>query len=563
MEKKSVEFMDFYTMKKCVEILPDESRCKFLEERNKSYMNYTALSFGERIITYEEFHEKKDEYARALYKAGIRPEDKIAINVLNTPEAVYLLYALDKIGCTVIGLSPMNNEYKMRRDLELTRPSRIISTDIVYEHARSAVDTLNISPILFPVDVSVEGTNKENSIKGVDGLLQIIGDGKGLNQEVDFYNPNKTTDILFTGGSTGVHKGVELIGNGLNGVVQALDHVFWLEPGMTHLGNVPFGHMAFGRLTLHYALANNLNYALTLKAMPDDFLSELIRTQAYGATGGPIHWERIVGNPLLKEGCISNLTQATSGGEYFKPIKREQANEAIHFGGSKASIGNALGLTEMWAPTHVCIGNKNTPGTVGYAIPYVDSKIVDDNFQEVQSGQFGTLLVKGPGMMKGYYNNEAETRKVFWQDQEGNRWYNTGDIARRTGMNNNEFEYVGRQKRNFVSGVDNIYPEQIEELLLQFPKIREAVVTKIPDEKYQYLPKYHISVVDMDFSKNELEDAISKLISSTLGQSATPGYIEYTTDPLPRTDNGKLNAPFLEQRDLENIEEHGLPKALR
>lgn len=548
--QKTVKFMDMYTKTECTETLPDESRCRFLERRNEKYMNYTALSFGNRKITYEELHTKIDEYAKALYKAGIRPEEKVAINVLNTPEAVYLLYALDKIGCTVVGLSPLNNEYKMQRDLELTRPNRIISTDII--KAKNAVDSLEISPILFPIDVSVPIVS-ELPIEDNCNLLKIVEKAESIDLEISNYNPDKTTDILFTGGSTGAHKGVELVGNGLNCVVQALDHVLYLESGMTHLGNIPFGHMAFGRVALHYALANNLNYALTLNALPQDFLAEMIRTQSQGAMGGPIHWENVAENPLLKKGSLSNLIQAISGGEYFKPHKRQLANDAIHYGGSIASIGDGLGLTEMWAPTHVCIGGKNTEGTIGYAIPYVESKIVNDDFCEVENGEYGTLLVKGPGMMKGYYNNEEETNKVFWNDENGDRWYNTGDIARRMGINNNEYEYVGRQKRNFVCGVDNIYPEQIEELLLQFPNIREVVVTKIPDDKFQYLPKYHISVYSMEFNQKELGNNINELICSTLGQSAAPGYIEYTSEPLPRTDNGKLNAALLEQQDIQNL----------
>ena len=208
----------------------------------------------------------------------------------------------------------------------------------------------------------------------------------------------------------------------------------------------------------------------------------------------------------------------------------------------------------MWAPTHICLGGKNTRNTIGYAIPYVESKIVDENFNEVENGEFGTLLVKGPGMMKGYYNNAEETQKVFWYDENGEKWYNTGDLARNMGINNNEYEYVGRQKRNFVCGVDNIYPEQIEELLLQIPNIREVIVTKIPDDKYQYLPKYHISVFNKKFDQKEFENSVKQLVSSTLGQSAAPGYIEYTEEPLPRTDNGKLNATLLEQLDIEDFQ---------
>lgn len=551
MKMKKVNFVDMYTKENCTEILPNESRTAFLRKRNNNYMNYTALSFENRKITYEELHERIDQYAKALYQLGVRSEEKVAINVMNTPESVFLLYALDKVGCTVIGLSPLNNEYKMKRDLELTKPNRIISIDIIYDKAKDAAQKLNISPILFPIDSkdSKDALSLLNAEGSENSLLQIINESGNCDTQVHYYNPENTTDILFTGGSTGVHKGVELIGNGLNCVVQALDHVFHLEAGMVHLGNVPFGHMAFGRLVLHYALANNLNYALTLKMSPQEFLAELIRTGAHGATGGPIHWESLIHHPLLKEGCLANLKQATSGGEYFKPQKRQLANEAIHYAGSQTSIGDGLGLTEMWAMTHICLSGKNTPNTVGYTVPYVEAKIVDDDYNEVKSGEYGNLMVKGPGMMKGYFNNSSETRKVFWYDKNGAKWYNTGDIARKTGINNEEYEYVGRKKRNFVCGVDNIYPEQIEELLLKIPNVREAVITKVPDDKVQYLPKYHISVYDMNFNQEELEKKINETIESTIGKSAKPGYIEYTDKPLPRTDNGKLDVTLLEEQD--------------
>ena len=77
----------------------------------------------------------------------------------------------------------------------------------------------------------------------------------------------------------------------VDSLVKALDYVLILEPGMVHLGNIPFGHMCFGRLVLHYCLCKNLEYALTLKAMPKDFYSELVRTHANGAMGRPVHWE--------------------------------------------------------------------------------------------------------------------------------------------------------------------------------------------------------------------------------------------------------------------------------
>lgn len=583
METKKEKYFNFYTNTEKQTELPIGSKYDFLEDRNKDYMNYIALSFDKRKITYEELHTRINEYARALYKKGIRKGDVIGVCVVNTPESIYLLYALDIIGAIVVGFSPLNNDYKMKRDIEMVKPKMIITVDMMYGKFKNACDALNISPILYS---PVESMNNPivkilyNSKQIIDGnklfnpeqnLKSIVKKSGKYDFERDKFEPNSLNDILFTGGSTGVHKGVELSSNGLNGVVKALDDVLILEPGMKHLGNIPFGHMSFGRLVMHYSLCKNLEYALTLNAMPNKFYDELVRTQADGAMGGPIHWEALINNPNIEKESLKNLKQALSGGEMFKPDKKLQAEEALRKGGCEIFIGDGLGLTEMWAPTHVNMGGKNTPGTIGYSIPFVKSKVVDpkilDSFdptieydlQEVPLGKIGILLVDGPGKMLGYHNNSTETNKVFIKDKNGTTWYNTGDLVTKCGINNNEYKFAGRKKRNFVCGVDNIYPEQIESLLLQIPEINEVAVTKVPDNKYQYLPSYHISIKNSEINTDILKNKIDTLIENTLGASALPGYIEYTIEPLPRTDNGKINAPILETKDLEKMKnENGL-----
>ncbi len=571
MEKRERTFIDYYHggVEK-TDILPEGNEYDFLLERNKNYMNNVALTFGKRIITFEELHERIDEYTRALYKHGVRRGDIIGICVANTPESVYLTYALNRIGALVIGLSPLNNEYKMLRDIELTRPKMIISIDMMYSKFKKACDAMSITPILYspllssgnPVVNGIYNVKQQidgNRLHAKDNRLdKIIKAGKNAPSHDYGKHENGTcTNVMFTGGSSGVHKGVALDGNRLNSVVKALDHVLLLEPGMVHLGNIPFGHMCFGRLVLHYCLCKNVTYALTLKAMPEDFLEEMVRVHANGAMGGPIHWEALIDNPNLKAGSLTELIQPLSGGELFKPKKLEQANQALHFAGCTRDIGNGLGSTETWAPTHVCVGGLNTSGTIGYELPFVHSKIVDpETFNEVEIGKEGLLLIDSPGMMLGYYNNEEETKAVFYTDADGVTWYNTKDIAKK--MPNNEFVYIGRKKRNFVSGVDNIYPEQIEQLLLQIPEIREVVVTSIPDEFEQFLPKYHISLYDINCDKEVLENQIYQIIESTLGVTALPGYIQYYAEPLPRTDNQKLNTTLLGQEDLEKVKTNKL-----
>lgn len=566
MKEKETTFFDYYTKKDITTTIPMGSKYDFLLERNAKYMNNIALSFGDRKITYEELHERINEYAKALYHHGIRKGDKIGVCLVNSPEAIYVLYALDIIGAVIVGLSPMNNEYKMRRDIEMTKPSRIITADILYSNIKNSCDALHISPILFTPGESLNNTAEDNF--NPTKLQDIYNIGKKENMPHEEYTPDTLSDILFTGGSTGVHKGVELSSNGLNGVVKAVDYVFDLEPGMKHLGNIPFGHMVFGRFVMHYALCKNLEFALTLNALPQHFLEEIIRTESNGAMGGPVHWDNLENNPLLPN-SIPFLTQAVTGGEMLKPEKRREIIKNLQLGGSQAEISDGLGLTEMWAPTHIGMGKKNTAETIGFAIPFVTDKIVNpkllENYipgtkidlKEVEPGQNGLLLVNGPGMMLKYHNNPEETDKVFFYDLDGTKYYCTGDMVTRTGLYNKECKFSGRQKRNFVCGVDNIYPEQIEKLLTTLPEIKEAIITKIPDSKYQFLPKYHICLAE-ECDLKELQLKIEALIESTLGESALPGYIDYTFKPFQRTDNGKLNATILQEEDLKQYQEQNL-----
>ena len=106
---------------------PNCSMYDYMLEQNKKYMDYTALTFGNLKITYEELHQRIDEYARALYKKGIRKGDLICVSAANTPETVYILYALNRIGAIIVPLMAMQNEYKMKQDLELIKPKMIIS----------------------------------------------------------------------------------------------------------------------------------------------------------------------------------------------------------------------------------------------------------------------------------------------------------------------------------------------------------------------------------------------------------------------------------------------------
>ncbi len=528
------------------------AKYSILQERNAKFMNNIALSFGKRKITYEEMHERIIQYAKALYSRGIRKGDKISVCLENNPESVYLIYALDIIGAKRIGLSIFNNHYKMKRDIEQIKPKMVISTTTSFEYLKNPCSALNISPILYNPDDFDDDLSEHQTLKS---FLKV------KDEQAVFPNIENSvaTDILFTGGSSGIHKGVELNGFSINEVAKSTAEIFSLSPGMIHLGNIPFGHMIFGLFVLQYCLSNNLEFALTLKSLPNDFLEEILRIKPNGAMGGPVHFENFHNNTLLTKGSLTFLHQVATGGEMLKNKTYSQTMDALRYGGSDATLINMLGLTEMSGLTHCCIPDKNKLGTLGDPISCVTDIIVDPKtlqktengrqkeLREVPQGQTGVLLTTGKSMLLRYYENSNETNKVFVYDDLGNKWYNTGDLAYRTGNTEKEINFSGRLKRNFVSGYDNIYPEQVEQLLTTIDIISEAVVTKIADDVYQFLPVYHICLKNDEYDIVLLEEQINELITNTLGINALPGYIKYYIKPLRRTDNGKLDSVLLEK----------------
>ena len=496
---------------------------------------------------------------------GARKGDVIALCVANTPEAVFLFYAINKLGAVACMINPTDNAYKIMKDFEVVRPKMIISINDTYRNIKKAQKRLStsIDTIVYPAVRSVEsnlvkiiyGANQVFTgnalLKAEQSLGKILTMAKKYNGSIAFpeYTPDTVSNIVFTGGSSGTHKGVDLSSNGLNNLMDAYSYFNLLEPGDIFMGNLPI-FMGFGILALHYALCTNTNLVLTFKALPQDFISELDRLHPAAAFGGPIHWETLIANDAAKKLDLSNLKEPVSGGEQLVAEKWLKINEVLKACHAPTTLWNGLGMSEMWSASALNRGGINSVGTVGVAYPCNNIKIVDmDSEEELGYDQIGRYYVTGPSMMLGYHNNPEETANVMKTDRNGVTWLSTGDLARIS--QNGEITFLGRVKRCFVSGVTNIYPEQIEDLLCKIPQVSQAIVTHVKCYGKQNVPIYHVRLKQPDTDKQHLTRTINAHITRTLGESAVAYDIVYTDQPLPITANGKLDPKPLQEIDTQ------------
>ena len=123
---------------------PNQSKYDYLLSQNKNYMDLTALSTINGSVSYLQLHENIEKYEKLLISKGVRPGDRIGVCALNTPESVYLLYALDKIGAIVIGFSPLDNAEKIQKDIKLTKPKMVITVDLQYKNFKNSEKALSV-----------------------------------------------------------------------------------------------------------------------------------------------------------------------------------------------------------------------------------------------------------------------------------------------------------------------------------------------------------------------------------------------------------------------------------
>lgn len=487
------------------------------------YPDHPAVVFYERTWTYADLWHDVERLAHALRTHGLKEQDRVALMLPNCPQYVISYYAILLAGGIVTQVNPMLVEREIMDLLRDSQSTMIIALDVLLPRIINirAMSSLNVViGVNFSGNVLLEGVEDFNDI-----LVSESGDD--LRTERPSYH--EVAVLQYTGGTTGRSKGAMLTHRNL---VANVLQCYAFQQDWIHLGEeralavIPFFHV--------YGMTVALNLTVycggTLVLFPRFDIHEVLGAiETHHITlfpGVPTMYVGLLNAPDLDSHGVDSIRICNSGSAPM-PVERMKMFEER----TGATILEGYGLSEASPVTHSSpIWGIRKPGTVGIALPSTECQIIDPTTgQEVEIGGLGELLIRGPQVMLGYWNQPDETDRTLQ-----NGWLHTGDVA-----SYDEEGYItimDRLKDVIIASGFNVYPREIEEVLYQHPDIQEAVVVGAPDE---YRGETVRAVVVKKAESTMTEEQLLLYLKSNLSAYKVPKIIEFQ-EALPKSAVGKI-----------------------
>ena len=540
--------------------LPECSIYEYMYENNKDYPKDIALNYYGRKITYAELFVNIDKTAKAFQAIGVKEGEIVTVALPSIPEALYVVYALNKIGAVanmihllagkneIIGYL---NEVKCRVAIIFDKTMDILGDGIKETLVEQAVVVTAASSLPFGLKLAYSLKSKSPVCKGVYRKWEdFIKGGENTGLKPYKKDCHAMAIISHTGGTTGEPKGVMCSDYNVNSlIVQSFCCFKHDERQHTVLVVLP--------PFINYSLIQSmlemlfLGYYLILlpKYEPHKFYEYINKYQPNVVLSIPAYWEKLLDNMAIKAD-MSCFEQIYYGGEAMSEDTEQAINRVLKRNGSKIELLKGLGSTELMAVASQTYPWCNKIGSVGIPLAKMNCKVIDpDTYEEMSFGEQGEICFSGPTLMMGYYEKPSATDEVVKVHKDGVRWLHTGDIGH---IDENGVIYVtGRIKRivmtkGFDGQVTKIFPDRIEKAICDNQDVELCCVIGVPDEKRINYPKAFVvlkqGVIKSDTTKQSIIDTCKSLLPDYM----IPEEIEFRND-LPRTPRGKVDYRTLEQ----------------
>ncbi|MCV7258617.1 fatty-acid--CoA ligase FadD5 [Mycobacterium shimoidei] len=488
-----------------------------LERHALMQPDVTALRYLGRTITWAELLRRVTALADALSRRGVGFGDRVMILMLNRPEFVESVLAANMLGAIAV---PVN--------FRLTAPELAFLVDdcearvMITEPVLAAVATgvRNITSVLETIIVAEATT--ENGLQGYEELISESGD---RHEPVDIPNDSPAL-IMYTSGTTGRPKGAVLTHTNLAGQTMTGLYTHGVDVNDVGFIGVPLFHIAGVGNLLTGMLLGIPTVIHPLGAFdPGQLLDVLATEKVTGIFLVPAQWQAVCAAQQANPRDV-RLRVISWGAAPASDTLLRQMSETF----PGAQILAAFGQTEMSPVTCVLLGEDaiRKRGSVGKVIPTVAARVVDDNMNDVPVGEVGEIVYRAPTLMSGYWNNPEATAEAF-----AGGWFHSGDLVR---MDEDGYVWVvDRKKDMIISGGENIYCAEVENVLASHPAIVEVAVIGRPHEKWGEVP---IAVAAVTQDGLRLED-LEEFLNERLARYKHPKGLEIV-DALPRNPAGKV-----------------------
>jgi long-chain acyl-CoA synthetase len=518
-------------------IIPNVPLGHILQETASRYPAQPALSFYQKKVNYEELYSLALKFTSALQQNQVQKGDRVAIMLPNCPQYVISYYGILGAGAIVTQVNPMSVERELEYIFNDSGAETLIVLDSLYARVKSVQTQTKLKKIIV-VSLVPKGEIYSPDRSFEEFLLE----GNGNTLPIDFEPEHDVAILQYTGGTTGRSKGAMLTHrNILANVIQSYEFFkhelkFGKERVLTV---IPLFHV--------FGMTSCMNLSIYIAAesimLPRFDLEEVLNTikheQPTTFPGVPTMYVAITNHPSAEEYGISSIETCNSGSA---PMPVELLRSFERKTGSKILEG--YGLSEASPTTH-CNPPfaKRKPGSVGIGMPSTEYKIVDvaTGTQEIPVEQLGEVIIKGPQVMKGYWNMPEETAQTL---RDG--WLYTGDIAM---VDEDGYLYiVDRKKDLIIASGYNIYPRDIEEVLYEHPSVQEAVVIGVPDP---YRGEDVKAIIVFKTGCTNTEEEIIQYCRKNLAAYKVPRHVEFR-EQLPKTSVGKILRRALRDEVVKN-----------
>ncbi len=542
---------------------PEKTMYDVIYDSCKKLPDDYAYNFMGKNFTYKQFLKRVHSTAKSFVSLGIKKDDIVTICMPNTPQAIDSLYALNKIGAVASFIHPLSAQSEIKYYLELSESKMIITPDLFYDKVAEAVketgknitivvariqDTL--SPILKTAYILKKGKDylKYPDSRGGIAWSEFIKKGnKILDTETVKFNKNKTSIILYSGGTTAKPKGICLSDYNFNALAMqgriAMECEF--SRGLKNLSAMPIFH-GFGLgIGIHLVLANNACCVLMPTVDTKGYATMLLKEKPNFIAGVPTIFKMLIKSEDLKDEDLSFLKGMFVGGDSMPVSLKNETDEFLKNHNAEIQVREGYGLTEC--VTASCLTPKDfyKEGSIGLPFPDMKYKIVKPSTEEeVPVGEEGEIIISGPTVMLGYKDNKEETEKVLKTHSDGKIWLHTGDLGK---IDSDGFIYfLQRAKRMIITSGYNVSPVAVENTISSHNDVDYCCVIGVKDEFKIEKIKAYIVLKNPENATEETKKSIIEHCKKHIAHYALPKEIEFR-DELPKTLVGKVAYRKLEE----------------